>query len=135
MTLKTVAQSFGDRPAVTWAEGTISYAELEQQVASIAGALRQRHDLEAGDRVGLAMTNCAEFFPVLYGLWRAGLTAVPMNSKLHARELAWILGNCSAKLVIATPDLIDKMSEYPDEHWPTTISTAGSDYQKLLQGA
>ncbi len=134
MTLKTVAQSFGDRPAVTWAEGAISYAELEQQVASIAGALRQRHDLEAGDRVGLAMTNCAEFFPVLYGIWRAGLTAVPMNSKLHARELAWILGNCRAKLVIATPDLMDKMSEYPDENWPTTISTASSDYQKLLQG-
>ena len=70
MNLKTVAQSLGDRPAVTWAEGMIDYAELEHQAASIAGALRARHGLQTGDRVGLAMTNCAEFFPVLNGIWR-----------------------------------------------------------------
>lgn len=134
ISLKTVAQAFGERPAVTSANGVINYAELEFQASSIGGALRQRHGLNPGDRVGLAMTNCPEFFPALYGIWRAGLTAVPMNSKLHARELAWILGNCRAKLVIATPDLMDKMSEYPDEDWPATISTAGSDYQALLQG-
>ena len=134
MNLKTVAQSLGDRPAVTRAEGMIDYAELEHQAASIAGALRARHGLQIGDRVGLAMTNCAEFFPVLNGIWRAGLTAVPMNSKLHARELAWILGNCRAKLTIATPDLVDKMSEYPGEDWPETISTSSSDYRALLNG-
>lgn len=134
MNLNTVAQCLGDRPAVTWAEGRIDYAELEHQAASIAGALRARHGLQTGDRVGLAMTNCPEFFPVLNGIWRAGLTAVPMNSKLHARELAWILGNCRAKLTIATPDLVDKMSEYPGENWPETISTSSSYYRALLNG-
>lgn len=134
MTLKATARQLPNQVAITWAEGSMTYAELESQVARIAGALGPRHGLNRGDRVGLTMTNCAEFYPTLYGIWRAGLTAVPINSKLHARELAWILGNCGAKLVVATPDLVDKMSEFPNEAWPTVISTASSDYRALLEG-
>jgi long-chain acyl-CoA synthetase len=134
MTLRTVAQYLPDRPAVTWSEGVLSYAALEDQVQRIAGALVARHGLQPGDRVGLAMTNCAEFYPVLYGTWRAGLTAVPVNAKLHPRELAWILQNCGARLAVATPDLAEKMSGYPEESWPEIISTTSPDYRALLDG-
>ena len=134
MALKSTARAMPGNIAVTSSEGTITYGEFESQVARIAGALKSRHGLNRGDRVGLIMTNCAEFFPVLYGTWRAGLAAVPINSKLHARELAWILNNCGAKLAVATPDLVDRMSEFPDEDWPTVVSTASGDYRALLQG-
>ncbi|MGD9805396.1 MAG: AMP-binding protein, partial [Hyphomicrobiaceae bacterium] len=65
---------------------TLNYAELEQQVAAIAGALRDRHHFSKGDRVGIWMENCAELYPVLFGVWRAGLAAVPINNKLHPKE-------------------------------------------------
>ena len=76
----------------------------------IAGALRRRHGLKPGERVALAMENGPDLLPALYGIWRAGLSAVPMNSKLHAREMAWILGDCAAKLCIATPKLAEALS-------------------------
>ena len=134
MTLKTTARYLPDRPAITWSEGVLDYAALEHQASCIAGSLLGRHNLKPGDRVGLTMTNCPEFYPTLYGVWRAGLVAVPINAKLHPRELAWILSNCGASLAVATPDLADKMSGYPDENWPNIISTGTADYQALLRG-
>ena len=132
MTLQAVARSQPDLPAITAHNGACSYGELERQVAGIAGALRTRHGLQPGDRVGIAMTNCAEFFPVLFGAWRAGLVAVPVNAKLHPREIAWILENCSARLAIMTPDLAAGASDAADVSWPDIIATDTGDYQALL---
>ena len=71
---------------------------------AIAGALIARHGLKRGDRVALAMENCPEYFPLLYGIWRAGLSAVPMNSKLHAKEMAWILADSAEPAVHRQPE-------------------------------
>jgi acyl-CoA synthetase (AMP-forming)/AMP-acid ligase II len=51
------------------------------------------------------MKNCPEFYEVLFACWHAGLTAVPMNAKLHPKEFAYILDNSGAKLCFVTPDL------------------------------
>ena len=80
------------------------------------------------------MTNCAEFFPCLFGAWRAGLTAVPINAKLHAREMSWILENCAASLCIMTPDIAASVSDAADAFWPEIIATDSADYQTLLKG-
>ena len=133
-TLQVMARFVPDRPAVTSDTGAFTYAALEQQAAAIAGALRVRHGLQPGQRVGIVMENCAEFFPVLYGAWRAGLAAVPINSKLHPKEFAWILANSEARLVVATPELADRMTAQPGEVWPPIIATGSRDYRALLDG-
>ena len=74
-TLHNAARQFPTRPAITWDGGALSYGEFERQAACIAGALRGRHGLPRGTRVALAMENCPEFLPALYGTWRAGLSA------------------------------------------------------------
>src|SRR5258706_2082667 len=130
--LDSAAKSVPDRPAITSDSGTIAYCALARQVAAIAGALLTRHGLRPGERVGLVMENCAEFLPVLYGIWRAGLAAVPINAKLHPKELAWILADCGAGLVIATPDLAGKMTAETEARWPTIIATGSADYRALL---
>ncbi len=43
------------------------------------------------------MKNCPEYYELLFACWHAGLTAVPMNAKLHAKEFAYILENSGAK--------------------------------------
>jgi len=133
-TLHAIARAVPNRPAITAYNGRLSYAELDAQVSAIASALLQRHNLKPGDRVGVAMTNCAEFFPCLFGAWRAGLTAVPINAKLHARETSWILENCAAKLCIMTPDIAVSVSEAADAFWPEIIATGSVDYDALLRG-
>src|SRR5262245_35418872 len=110
LTLQTIARVHPGRLAISWEGGRLSYGDFEAAIQRIAGALRSRHELKAGDRVALAMENAPELLPALYGIWRAGLAAVPMNSKLHAREMAWILADSQAKLCIATPRLGDALS-------------------------
>src|SRR5262245_15861294 len=134
LTLQTVAKLHPGRPAISWDGGRLAYGAFEADVQRIAGALRRRHGLTPGDRVAIAMENAPELLPALYGIWRAGLTAVPMNSKLHAREMAWILADSGARLCIASPKLGDALSA-PDFHdLPPIVVTGMADWCALLQG-
>jgi acyl-CoA synthetase (AMP-forming)/AMP-acid ligase II len=134
LTLQTMARAHPGRPAISWEGGTLGYGDFEAQVQRIAGALRGRHGLQRGEAVALAMENAPELLPVLYGIWRAGLAAVPMNSKLHAREMAWILADSEARLCIATPRLGDALSAPDLAGLPPVVVTGTADYAALLHG-
>src|SRR5574341_275158 len=82
-----------------------SYAEMATRVARLAGGLSKKFHLNKGERVALAMKNCPEFYEVLFACWHAGLTAVPMNAKLHPKEFAYILENSGAKVCFVSDDL------------------------------
>ncbi|HEU4922980.1 MAG TPA: long-chain fatty acid--CoA ligase [Burkholderiales bacterium] len=95
-----------ERPALAVGKRPVrTYREMASRVAGISTSLTTRFSLERGDRVALAMKNCPEFYEVLFACWHAGLTAVPMNAKLHPKEFAYILDNSGAKLCFVTPDL------------------------------
>jgi len=51
------------------------------------------------------MKNCPEFYEVLFACWHAGMTAVPMNAKLHPREFAYILENSGARVCFVSREL------------------------------
>ncbi len=97
--LHAVALASPESVAVVEEERTLTYREFDEQVSRIAGSLMQRKGCAQGDRVGIWMENCLEFLPVLYGIWRAGMVAVPINNKLHPKELAWILENSGRQAV------------------------------------
>jgi long-chain acyl-CoA synthetase len=95
-----------DRPALAVGKRPVrSYREMASRVARLASGLTRKFSLQEGDRVALAMRNCPEFYEVLFACWHAGLTAVPMNAKLHPKEFAYILENSGARLCFVTPDL------------------------------
>ena len=80
------------------------YRTLADRTAAIAGSLLAS-GLRPGDRVAIAMKNCPEFLELLYGIWHAGLCAVPVNARLHPNEFAYIFEDSGARMVAATPDL------------------------------
>jgi long-chain acyl-CoA synthetase len=95
-----------ERPALALGKRTVrSYREMAQRVARLASGLLGKFSLEKGDRVAIAMKNCPEYYEVMFACWHAGLTAVPMNAKLHAREFAYILENSGAKACFVSEDL------------------------------
>ena len=72
-----------DRPALAVGKRPVrTYREMAARVSRIASGL-QKKGLKPQDRVALAMKNCPEFYEVLFACWHAGMTAVPMNAKLH----------------------------------------------------
>ncbi|PJG55067.1 AMP-dependent synthetase [Bradyrhizobium forestalis] len=88
-----------------------NYGRLAATVASLAASLQQRLGLARGDRVALLMKNVPDYVACLYACWHAGLVAVPINAKLHPREVAFILENSGAALVFVTEDMANIASE------------------------
>ena len=104
--LHNAARSFGHRPAVSVGdELLLSYAALHQRAARLAAGLRDRERLTPGARVALVMSNRPAYLEVLFGIWYAGLVAVPVNAKLHAREVAFILDHCQASVCFVSEDV------------------------------
>ncbi|WP_037373584.1 class I adenylate-forming enzyme family protein [Sediminimonas qiaohouensis] len=95
----------GDRPALFLGRDMVAdYAGFDARAGAVAGWLAAR-GVMPGDRVALAMRNCPDYLCAMYGAWYAGAAVVPINAKLHAREMAWIIGDSGARIVFATPDL------------------------------
>ena len=95
-----------ERPALATGRRVVrSYGEMASRVSRLASGLTEKLSLRAGDRVALAAKNCPEYYEILFACWYAGLTAVPMNAKLHPKEFAYILENSGAKACFATADL------------------------------
>lgn len=104
------ATVFPERPAVLLGEQVLlDYRALAGRVACIAGYLRNTLRLAPGERVAIFMSNCPEYLEVLYGIWWAGLVAVPVNAKLHPREAAYILENAEASCLFVAADLAPEM--------------------------
>ncbi len=101
----------GDRPALFLGREMVAdYAGFHARGASVAGWL-VANGIAPGDRIALAMRNCPDYLCALYGIWYAGAAAVPMNAKLHAREMAWIADDSGARVVFATPDLAPALQQ------------------------
>ena len=90
----------GDAPAVRLGETVLTFAQLDEASARVAGLLRDR-GVRPGDRVGCMLPNLPQFAAVYYGILRAGCVVVPMNVLLKAREVAYYLGDSQAGMLLA----------------------------------
>ena len=82
----------------------ISYRALDAMCNAVARGLA-RAGLGPGDRIGILSLNRVEFVAAFLGAMRAGVVPVPVNIKLAADTIAFILGDAGAKLVFAEPAL------------------------------
>jgi acyl-CoA synthetase (AMP-forming)/AMP-acid ligase II len=131
-----VARRVPRQPAVSDERHSWNYAEFAERVARLAGGLRAR-GLAPGDRVLLALENCGEFFELLFGCWAAGLCAVPANARLHPREVEYIADNSVARLLVATPSLVEALAPLVGavDSLGEVISTRTAAYDSLLASA
>ena len=74
----------------------LSYEQLADRSLRLASALI---DLGAGPgtRVALLAHNCAAYVELLYACWAIGACAVPINMRLHPKEVAFILDDADVK--------------------------------------
>jgi long-chain acyl-CoA synthetase len=103
--------------AVVCDRETISYEALDHATDALARGLLQE-GLEPGDRVAIHWSNSLEVVKLYYACFKAGLIAVPVNNRLKAPEIAYILGHSKAKLCFSQPNLAplaeEARAECPD---------------------
>jgi long-chain acyl-CoA synthetase len=105
-----------------------SYADLARDVEALAGALRGRLGLVPNDRVAMVMKNTPAYVEVLFACWHAGLAAVPINAKLHPREIAYIVENSGAAAVFVTAGLGEGLGG-------NVVDVGGAEYRALKSAA
>ena len=94
-----------DSPAIL--HGAALHATHREWAARSAGLAERLRGagLAPGERVLLFARNHPRYLEVLWGLWWAGLVAVPVNAKLHPREVEWIARHCGARWAFVTRDV------------------------------
>jgi long-chain acyl-CoA synthetase len=134
--LARTARGDGTLPAVRQgAELWCDYATLAARTARLAAALGARLGLARGDRVALVMGNHPAYTEVLLACWWAGLAAVPVNAKLHPKEIAYILAQSGARALFVTPDLAQSAGQAAEGQaaLQAVIDVDSADYRRLLE--
>ncbi|AZD55146.1 Long-chain-fatty-acid--CoA ligase [Pseudomonas chlororaphis subsp. aurantiaca] len=98
--LRDAAERWPRRPALFEGRRQVAdYQAFAAQARARALQLRHAYGIVPGDRVALLMQNSCAYLELLYAIWWSGAVAVPINSKLHTQEAAWIAGNAGARLI------------------------------------
>ncbi|ORA34907.1 acyl-CoA synthetase [Mycobacterium aquaticum] len=107
--LDQAATRFGDRGALFCGERQLcTWSQLLERVLRLAASL-QGH-AERGSRIAVASENRPEIVELMFAIWAAECVFVPINYKLHPREMADIVANSGASLVFASPRIASSLS-------------------------
>ena len=131
--LERSALSHPARPAAaTGTRVVATYGQLAERSARLAGALREQFGLKPGDRVAVIAKNSHHYLELLYGIWHAGLAAVPANAKLHGAELGYILEHSGARVCFASPGLDADIAPHAPKSLAHLIAIGGTGYEALF---
>ena len=103
--LAETARRSPDNLALIFGDQKISYAELWDQTLTYAGALRAR-GIGPGDAVALLIPNVPDFPRAYYAILSLGAVVVPVHALLKGEEIAYVLRDSGAKLLICAAPLL-----------------------------
>jgi fatty-acyl-CoA synthase len=88
-----------------------TFAELNQRANRLANFLREKYNLQKGERVSILAYNCLPYVDLLFGLGKIGAILAPLNWRLTARELSYIINDCQPKVLVCGPEFAPLLEE------------------------
>ncbi|MDY7100233.1 MAG: AMP-binding protein [Actinomycetota bacterium] len=118
-----------DQPAESW--GSMTYREVGARARAQAAAL-DRLGISRGGRVAMVSQNAARLLTSFYGVSGWGRIFVPINFRLNAEEVAYIVEHCGAEILLIDPELEESLSGV--ECKQKFVMGAASDAELYLDG-
>ncbi|ABM15740.1 MULTISPECIES: acyl-CoA synthetase [Mycolicibacterium] len=101
--LDQTAARHGDRGAVYHGERLVhTWSSLRERALRLASSLRE---FGPGARIAVASENRPEIVELMFAIWAAECVFVPLNYKLHVREMEQILSDAGAARVFTSPKI------------------------------
>ena len=121
----------------TGTETHADWATFAARTAAAGAGLLGEFGLSEGDRVAIFMSNRPEYLEALFGIWHAGCVAVPVNARLHRDELAYIVDDSGASVIVTDADHLDDVTSLlgdvaglrsvvvaPGEQWDQLVASS-----------
>jgi fatty-acyl-CoA synthase len=102
-----------DQPSGSW--GPITYRDLARRARGFAAAMDQL-GIAQGDRIAIVSPNGARWVAALYGACMSGRILVPINFRLHAHEVEYIVRHSGARVLLVDPDVDATLADVTVEH-------------------
>jgi acyl-CoA synthetase (AMP-forming)/AMP-acid ligase II len=103
--LRERAATHPDRVAYVYGDEVVTFAEFDRRVDAVAAALRAS-GVRPGDRVAVLDKNSLPYAELLFGAVRAGAVQVPVNYRLAADEIAFIVANAKARVFVVGAEFV-----------------------------
>jgi long-chain acyl-CoA synthetase len=131
--LERAGLSHPDLPATACGTRVVARCgDLAARAARLASALREQFGLVPGDRVAIVAKNTPPYLELLYGIWHAGLAAVPANAKLHGAELGYILEHSGARVCFVSGGLDAEIAAHAPASLERMIGIGSVGYEALF---
>jgi fatty-acyl-CoA synthase len=108
--------------------GELTYREVARRARAMQAAL-DGLGIEEGDRVAVVSHNSGRLLEMLLGIPSSGRVLVPVNFRLAAEEVSYIVGHSGARVVMVDPELEASLKGIQAEH----RFTLGEEYEQLLR--
>jgi fatty-acyl-CoA synthase len=96
-----------DQPAESW--GTLTYRQVAERARAMAAGL-DAMGIGVGERVAMVSHNSARLLTALFGVSGSGRILVPINFRLAAEEVRYIVEHSGARLLLVDPELSDALA-------------------------
>jgi fatty-acyl-CoA synthase len=112
--LRYSSQQFPGRTAVVCGDQRFTYAQFSDRTARQAGALRSL-GVDSGERVAFLGANCHRLLEGYYGVLEAGGVLLPLNIRLASQELAYILNDSEATVLLFEEQFVPLVESFRTE--------------------
>lgn len=114
--VKNTVTQYGKKDALFLDDAKMTYEELDQQSDRLIASFQKIYKLEKGDRIVSLIGNSIEFAIVVLACLKSGIVMVPVNTKLTAPEVSYIIGHSKPKVIIAEQVLLNLIAECNEKY-------------------
>ena len=132
--LEKSARQWPDTVALLQGEERYTYREFRDRALAVGGNLRAL-GCEPGDRVAFCLANSPRILEIIYGCFAAGLVVVPVNARLHPRELAFIAEDSGARVLVHGAEFAAGIEAHADLFGGLMHRISGDAFGALLNPA
>ena len=126
---KRNAQLYKDKTAILSGETRVTFGDLWDQVNALAGELSSR-GVDKGDRIALLTKNSPAFMTILGAAAALGAILVPINFRLTAREVSYVLDDAEPVMLLFDREYEELLAELVSD-FPSITERISFDSQQV----
>jgi fatty-acyl-CoA synthase len=131
---ESVADAIPDSPALVQDERRRTWRELDERAARLAASFRAL-GLGPGSKVAFYLYNCNEYLEALFATFKLRAVPANVNYRYTADELAYLLENSDAEVVVFHGSLGDRVGAVRDSKLKVRAAVQVDDGSPLVDGA